>query len=505
MNNAAMLSGDHEFTSLIQALVDHTSSVIYVKDVDFRYLLINRQFENLFHVSRNEIVGKNDFDIFSTKLAEGFRANDHRVLESGKPLNCEEVAAHDDGLHRYLSLKFPLRNAQNVIYAVAGISTDITDRLRAENEIASLQNRHQLILNSVADGICGLDEIGKIVFLNPAAEQILQWKSEQLEGVNFSQIIVNRRLVPRNGDVAPLDHLSQVINGKTVVREQNAVFRRKDGSFIPVDFTMASIDFEQSPIRIVVAFRDTTERLRHLAIEQEVLTARRIQISLTPKRLPMIPGFDFAAISIPCSKACGDYYDFIPWGRNRFGIVVGDVSGHGLGAALEMVETRAVLRATMLNETDPVECLTRLNALLTDDLPEDMFVTLFLGALNVQDRTFSFSSAGHDANLLSADGSCRRLQSTGTVLGWNRTASYTCEGPIELKSGDLLLVATDGIIETLSEDRQLFGRNRLIELLQRYRAYPAHEILDAIRTSLDSFRGPEPQRDDVTAVVVRVL
>jgi len=119
----------------LQSILDNTTAVIYVKDREGRYLLINRWYERLFHVTREEIVGKTDLDYFPAAMAEAFRANDRKVLACGAPLEFEEIAPQDDGLHTYISLKFPLENAQGEIYAVCGISTDITERKRAQQAL----------------------------------------------------------------------------------------------------------------------------------------------------------------------------------------------------------------------------------------------------------------------------------------------------------------------------------------------------------------------------------
>ena len=505
MSGALVSPVEYEFTSLVQDLLDHTSSVIYVKDAEFRYLLINRQFETLFHLSRPEIVGKTDFDIFPRDLAEAFRANDRHVFESGEALQCEEVAPQDDGHHKYFSMKFPLRDASGSVYAIAGISTDITDRIRDRREIASLRSHQNMILDSVEDGICGLDVAGRVAFLNPAAERMLQWATADLQGLCHSQFLVNRNPNGRPTTAVDLNPIAAVLNGQTAKQVSAASFRRCDGSVIPVEYTVAPIHDVDTIIGAVVAFRDTTDRLRQLETEQEIQTAHRIQMSLNPKRMPTIPGFDFAAISVACSNACGDYFDFIPCGAGRLGVTVGDVSGHGLGAALEMVETRAILRTTMLTESDPVPCLTRLNQILSDDLPDDMFVSLFLAILNTDDRTLTYSAAGHDASILSANGELRRLESTGPVLGLSSSGMFSNGGTVALRAGDVLLIATDGIAETLSPTHELFGRARVIDLLRQHQSRSAAEIVAAIRDAAEAFRQLEPQRDDMTAVVLKIL
>jgi PAS domain S-box-containing protein len=119
----------------LQSILDNASAVIYLKDLEGRYLLINRQFEHLFHVTREEVAGKTDYDYFPREMADAFRANDRRVLEAGAPESLEEVAPQDDGVHTYISTKFPLRDPSGAIHGVCGISTDITERKRAENEV----------------------------------------------------------------------------------------------------------------------------------------------------------------------------------------------------------------------------------------------------------------------------------------------------------------------------------------------------------------------------------
>lgn len=503
MNHVAMLAVDHDLASIVQDLLDNTSSVIYVKDLEFRYLMINRQYETLFHVSRTGVLGKTDFDIFSSDAAERFRANDVKVLESGESLQCEEEAPHDDGPHHYISLKFPLRDASGGIYAVAGISTDVTDRIRAAREMKSLQDRHELILDSIGDGICNLDAQGRIVLLNPAAERMLKWSTEELRGHCHSQILANGVLFNHQGRPAAPKSDGRIANDKTATPVEGARFRRRDGTVLPVECIVALIHDAGVHVGAVVAFRDTTDRKKQLEAQQEIQTARRIQDSLYPTSLPQIAGFEFAAISVSCSNACGDYYDFIPWGEDRWGITVGDVSGHGLGAALEMVETRAILRTTMLTEPDPVQCMTRLNKILTEDLPEDMFVTLFLAQLDTRNRTCSYASAGHEATLVRAGGEIRRLESTGTVLGLYETARFYGANPIQFYSGDVLLIATDGLAESISLNQELFGRRRIEDLLRSNQALSASEILSALLKAVEVFRDKSPQRDDITAVVIK--
>jgi PAS domain S-box-containing protein len=127
----------------LQSIVDNTTAVIYLKDLEGYYFTVNRQYEKLFHVTRAEILGRTDYEIFPAAVADVFRANDKKVVEATAPLEFEEAVPQDDGLHTYLSIKFPLRDTAGNIYAVCGISTDITDRKRTEHELRTSLDKLQ--------------------------------------------------------------------------------------------------------------------------------------------------------------------------------------------------------------------------------------------------------------------------------------------------------------------------------------------------------------------------
>ena len=149
----------------IQDIVDNSPAVIYLKNVEGRYLLINRQFERLFHVKREDILGKDDYAVFAPEAADMFRENDVLVVEDGEPIQVEELVPLDDGPHTYVSLKFPLRDLAGEIYAVGGVSTDITDRKRHEEALRKLND----------------DLMGANTELRAAQEQLIQ--AEKMESV----------------------------------------------------------------------------------------------------------------------------------------------------------------------------------------------------------------------------------------------------------------------------------------------------------------------------------
>jgi len=154
---------------LLHSIVDNTEAVIFLKDRDGRYLLTNRRHQELFHTSRADALGKTDYEIFPHATAERFRANDRIVFETGTPLKLEEYAPHDDGMHAYVSLKFPLKEADGTVAGVCGIATDITERKRAEQERVELLGREQEargtaeLLNRVAQRLAAQLDLEKLV------------------------------------------------------------------------------------------------------------------------------------------------------------------------------------------------------------------------------------------------------------------------------------------------------------------------------------------------------
>ncbi len=167
----------------LQSILDNSSAVIYVKDLQGRYLLINRTYETLFHLERGAVKGKTDFDIFPFDIAKAFSENDQKVIELGNPMEREEIAPHEDGLHTYISNKFPLRKADGSAYAICGISTDITQRKQVENRM----RLHTHILESSPNGILITDPLkpdNPIIYCNVAFEEMTGYTKEEALGRN---------------------------------------------------------------------------------------------------------------------------------------------------------------------------------------------------------------------------------------------------------------------------------------------------------------------------------
>ncbi len=244
---------------------------------------------------------------------------------------------------------------------------------------------------------------------------------------------------------------------------------------------------------------------KRLLAEMDV--ARKIQSSQQPSRFVAPDGFQIVAEGRPCVETSGDYYDAISLSDGSVALVVGDVSGHGLGAALFMTSARAVLRSILPVHADPLEAVRSLNAYLCRDMPQGSFMSLFVGILEPRTRRFSWVNAGHNAPLWVRPGRPPdELGPTGPVLGVVPDYAYRRSEAVVLEPGDAVFLYTDGLVEARDGSRALYGEERLQASLRAHAlAYPsASGILSGVLADLATFVGTRPMDDDLTCLVLRV-
>ena len=243
--------------------------------------------------------------------------------------------------------------------------------------------------------------------------------------------------------------------------------------------------------------------------KEELNLARNIQKGLLPAKIPKVPGYGLAADSIASNHVGGDYFDVIPLEDGRIALAIADVSGKGAAAALLMSALQATLHTLLRKPAPPDKVVYELNQLTCQRMPEDKFITFFLGLLTPSSGSLSYCCAGHDPPLLvSSGGDARELTSGGLVLGIMPDSHYA-RGETTLDPGDVLVLYTDGVTETLeegsSETPSEFGRDRLTGTVVRHRAEGVRLLFDTLLSLLDSFRGQGPRTDDITALIVKRL
>ena len=241
-------------------------------------------------------------------------------------------------------------------------------------------------------------------------------------------------------------------------------------------------------------------------LKRSLRAAREIQQLLLPAAAPQLPGFDIAGKTSYCDETGGDYFDYIIIDEQRLALVVGDVTGHGIGSALLMAAARSVLHSqTTPDLQDAGGLLADLNRHLEQDTSDNLFMTLFYGILDAGARTFCWVSAGHGPafHYHRHDRQFEELASTGIPLGILADTGFGCSGPNFVEAGDILLIGTDGIWETRAPDGEMFGVKRLQEIVADNASGAAEEILFAVVDAANCFRGELPPEDDLTLLVVK--
>ncbi len=347
--------------------------------------------------------------------------------------------------------------------------------------------------------------------INVALSDEMNIEGSLVSGVNHGKrgLIVNDITKCQNGIshlIATKSFLGVPLNAENKTIGVLTLGDKKRGmEFTSKDLKLSAALSSQAAL-IIENARLLQHYLEKEQLEKELQVAQDIQKNLLPLSPPDLKGYDIAALSIPCIQVGGDYYDFIPLANGQWGIVVGDVMGHGIGAALLMATVRSALH--VLSEGTPRirDIFYRINHMLIHDLGgKKCLMTLFYGILDLKSRRLVFSNAGHDYPfvLRSSLSGLEFLESTGTVMGMFDNYCYD-QSELQLHPGDIVLFYTDGAVEAKGDSEATFGRERLYSLVQKNRDLTAQGLIDKIYSEVVTFSGSRLMDDDLMLVVMKV-
>ncbi len=313
--------------------------------------------------------------------------------------------------------------------------------------------------------------------------------------VRLDKRYIAGRAATRSEIAVPIIRDRRPVGALNLESDQLNAFDEKDIEVLQFLADAASISIEKSILH--------TEILEKKRIDDQLQIAAELQARLLPSGPPLVEGYSIAGICTPAYEVGGDYFDYVPLGNGRLGVVVADVSGNGIAAALLMTSFRALIIPAARAGVAPATLMGQMNRLLPEFARKRDFITAFYGILDVADGAFVYSNCGHNLPLLvRADGRIERLTQSGPSLIILPDTHYET-GTVTLRPGDLLVLYTDGVVEVFDRQRQEFGNERLEEVAGRSRKQPAGMILQEIVAATRSFSGAEISHDDFTLVVIK--
>ena len=268
--------------------------------------------------------------------------------------------------------------------------------------------------------------------------------------------------------------------------------------------------FDNMTASVQRLLRESQEKLK---LESEVEIAREVQNQLFPREVPEVEGLELFGVCKPASGVSGDYYDFLQLGEDRIGLVLGDVSGKGISAALLMAAIQSALHAQFYDgrpqenaaedgAISTSEVVARLNLQLQESTPMEKYATFFYAVYDSRTHVLTYTNAGHLAPALFRRGKIERLRAGGTVVGLFAPLEYQ-QAEIPLEPGDLLLAFTDGLTEPENTFGEEFGESRLLDAVERALRGSAEEIAGEIYRSVNDWTGSPELQDDMTIIIAR--
>lgn len=315
--------------------------------------------------------------------------------------------------------------------------------------------------------------------------------------VRNDAIYVNARDRTRSEMVAPIISNDEVIGVFDLESDELNAYSADDLDVLMLLASQVAIIIEK-----VMLHEQLIEKKR---LQGQLEVARQVQLELLPPSDPELPGYDISAYNFPTEEVSGDYYDWVRIHDDQIGIVIADVSGKGVPAALLMAFLRASLRAaTHVGYATPIS-MAKVNYLLWESIERNQFVTAFYGILDASNKTLSYSNAGHNPPLLiNAAGQTRFIKRGEQPLGMFQDTRYH-EYYLSFEPGDVLVLYTDGVTEAMNPAGEEFGSDRLVEAVKTAYDLPARELIASLEMAVLEWTASVGAHDDVTFFVIKAL
>lgn len=378
-----------------------------------------------------------------------------------------------------------------------------------ECALAESEQRFQQMAEMTGEWLWEQDPNGYYIYSSVAVKQILGFSEDEIIGKHYTELLTTEDKNKQQFYSTNHNPFYSLVNR----------YRHKDGHQVLTESTGLPIFNTEGELvkwrgvdRDITARKVAEEQIHQAQIglavaQREIKIAQQIQSSLLPRAPITNSQFEIAGLCLPADRVGGDYFDYFYRNQNCLDMVIADVSGHAIGPALFMVETRGIIRSQAHNSNTPAATLELLNAFLFDDLNRsDYFISLFHLQYNTLSKQLCYANAGHPPPILYSckNQSCLRLDAEGMILGVRNQMVFE-EKCLSLSSGDVILLYTDGITEIENSDGEFFGISRLETALLENNHQPAQIIIEVLLNQAKQFRQYRPFRDDITLLIFKCL
>lgn len=475
------------------------------------YIYSSTAVNRILGFTQDEVIGKHYTDFLTARDKE----DQQFYVNSQEPFyGLTNHYQHKDGRQIITeSTGLPIIGPDGNLIKWRGVDRDVTARKQFQDALIESEKYIRLIIESSLSGIIIMDSYGIITDWNRQAERIFGWLRDEAIGQRLDQLIIPPRL--RDAHRQGLELFLRTGSGPILNRLIEQVAIRRDQTEFPVELSI-------SPMRVGNAYsfsafihdisnRKASEReirqgqIKLAIARNEIDIARQIQSSLSPSVPIKTEHFEVTGFCLPADQVGGDYFDYFFSNDRCLEMIIADVSGHSIGPALFMVETRSVIRAQANVQETPAEKMTVLNQFLFEDLDKsDFFITLFYLQYDTNNRQLCFANAGHPPPLLfhPARNSYIELDADGLILGVDKSVKFE-EKTTVLSKGDIILLYTDGLTEAENDRGEFFGIDRVGDIFREHAGESPQKIIDTMLEQLKCFCRTESFNDDITLMVFK--
>lgn len=484
---------------------------LWEQDPKGYYLYSSIAVNQILGFSRTQIIGKHYTELLTAQDKQT-QTDFSSSRQSFKAL--VNHYRHKDG-HLVIteSTGLPIVSETGQLLKWRGVDRDITAKMQFQNALIESEKRTRLIIESSINAIVLMDSYGIITDWNQRAEKMFGWSAKEAIGQRLEEMIIPQRFheAHRQG----MQTFLETGAGPILNQQTEHTAKRRDGAEFPVEISVSPLKLGNSYIfsgfvHDISARKAAEQQIRRAQVDlavarNEIKIAQQIQANLTPASPIKTDDFEISGFCLPADKVGGDYYDYFYLGEQQLNIVIADVSGHSIGPALFMVETRSALRVQTNPDVTPAATLAALNDFLFADLDHaDYFITLFYMQIDLTNRQLSYANAGHPPPLLfnRLQNQFTELDADGLIIGIRQEVQFE-ERTICLADGDVILFYTDGLTEAENPQQAFFGLEQVKSIFRETANQAPQAIVDALFNALGQFCQTTHFKDDITLMVFK--